>query len=80
MTEYEEARKIAKFEIADPCNTESNVRVTKKLLQVLLDGPERPTVAYRVKDYADGWILVHTEKEAKREASAGNTIQELVIK
>lgn len=40
----------------------------------------RPTVAYRVKDYADGWILVHTEKEAKREASGGNTIQELVIK
>ncbi len=33
-------------------------------------------VAWRVKDFADGWILCHSEAEAKREAeSAGNLIQ-----
>ncbi len=37
-------------------------------------------VAWRVKDFADGWILCHSEAEAKREAeSAGNLIQALGV-
>lgn len=42
-----------------------------------LSGETEP-VAWRVKDFADGWILCHTEAEAKREAEGcGNTIQPL---
>ncbi len=41
---------------------------------------ERKPVAWRVKDFADGWILCHSEAEAKREAeSAGNLIQALGV-
>lgn len=37
-------------------------------------------VAYRVKDFADGWILCHTLEHAQREAEgAGNLIQPLYI-
>lgn len=35
-------------------------------------------VAWRVKDFADGWVLCHTEAQAQREAKGcGNTIQPL---
>lgn len=35
-------------------------------------------VAWRVKDFADGWILCHTEEQARREAeSAGNLVEPL---
>jgi len=35
-------------------------------------------VAWRVKDFADGWILCHSEAQAKREAeSGGNLVQPL---
>jgi len=35
-------------------------------------------VAWRVKDFADGWILFHSEAEALREAEgAGNLVQPL---
>lgn len=41
------------------------------------DSPRSP-VAWRVKDFADGWILFHTEAEARREAEgAGNLVQPL---
>lgn len=37
-------------------------------------------VAYRVKDFADGWILCHTLKQAEKEAEGcGNAIQALYI-
>jgi hypothetical protein len=37
-------------------------------------------VAWRVKDFADGWILCHTEKQALLEAeSAGNLVQALGV-
>jgi hypothetical protein len=36
-------------------------------------------VAYRVKDYADGWILCHTLSEALEHAKNGNLIQGLVV-
>ncbi len=37
-------------------------------------------VAWRVKDFADGWILCHTLKQAKREADgAGNLIEPLFL-
>jgi len=39
---------------------------------------ESEAVAWRVKDFADGWILCHTEAEAGREAAGcGNLIQPL---
>jgi hypothetical protein len=42
-----------------------------------LRGPAQP-VAWRVKDFADGWILCHTLAEAQREAQgAGNLVQPL---
>lgn len=35
-------------------------------------------VAWRVKDFADGWILFHSEEEARREAAgAGNLVEAL---
>ena len=35
-------------------------------------------VAWRVKDFADGWILCATEKQARREArDCGNLVQPL---
>lgn len=34
-------------------------------------------VAYRVKDYADGWILCHTRKVAERTANGQCLIQPL---
>ena len=44
----------------------------------LEDGPK--PVAWRVKDFADGWILCHSEAQAKREAEgAGNLIQPLYL-
>ena len=40
-------------------------------------GVEAP-IAWRVKDFADGWILCHTHEQAKREAeSGGNLIEAL---
>lgn len=39
---------------------------------------ESEPVAWRVKDFADGWILCHSFEEATREAAgAGNMIQPL---
>jgi hypothetical protein len=44
-----------------------------------LRGPAQP-VAWRVKDFADGWILCHSLAEAQREADgAGNLIQPLYL-
>jgi hypothetical protein len=34
-------------------------------------------VAWRVKDFAEGWILCHSEEQARREAQAGNLIEPL---
>ena len=35
-------------------------------------------VAWRVKDFADGWVLCHTEAESRREAEgAGNLVEPL---
>ncbi len=40
--------------------------------------PQVQPVAWRVKDFADGWILCHSENQAKREAEgAGNLIEPL---
>lgn len=38
---------------------------------------EAEPVAWRVKDYADGWWLVRTHEEAIRSADNGNLIQPL---
>jgi len=40
---------------------------------------EGEAVAWRVKDYADGWILCHTEEVAIEEAENGNLIQPLYL-
>lgn len=40
--------------------------------------PTCEPVAWRVKDFADGWILCHSEAEARGEAEgAGNLVQPL---
>ncbi|HET8635500.1 MAG TPA: DUF2730 family protein [Acidobacteriaceae bacterium] len=39
--------------------------------------PDMEPVAWRVKDYADGWILCHTRAQAEREAENGNLIERL---
>lgn len=37
-------------------------------------------VAWRVKDFADGWILCHTEAQAMRESrDCGNLVQPLYL-
>lgn len=36
-------------------------------------------VAWRVKDYADGWMLCYTEKEAKAQSQNGNLVQPLYL-
>lgn len=33
-------------------------------------------VAWRVKDYADGWVLYHTEEGARRSGLARNEVPE----
>ncbi|HEY3694107.1 hypothetical protein [Phenylobacterium sp.] len=44
------------------------------------DNPPLSPVAWRVKDFADGWILCHSEAQARREAEgAGNLVQPLYI-
>lgn len=41
---------------------------------------EAGPVAWRVKDFADGWILCHSLEDARREAAgAGNLIQPLIL-
>jgi hypothetical protein len=34
-------------------------------------------VAWRVRDFGDGWILCHSRKQAEKEADAGNLVQPL---
>lgn len=44
----------------------------------MADIEELKPVAWRVKDFADGWILFHDEAQARREAEgAGNLVEPL---
>lgn len=54
-----------------------DVAEIKLILQALRDGAS--PVAWRVKDFADGWILFHTERAARHESAAmgGALIQPL---
>lgn len=50
---------------------------TKKIEQVFKQA-RNPPVAWRVKDFADGWILCNTRQQAEKEAAgAGNLIEPL---
>jgi hypothetical protein len=50
------------------------------LKKIMAAAAHSDPVAWRVKDFADGWILCHTEKQALLEAeSAGNLVQALGV-
>ena len=48
-----------------------------ELLALRSATPMPEPVAWRVKDYADGWMLAHTLAQAKGQAGNGNLIQPL---
>jgi hypothetical protein len=61
------------------CHQPSDGRCVGKDCPVGAAIPGEP-VAWRVKDFADGWILCATEKQAQREArDCGNLVQPLYL-
>lgn len=73
-----------KAELEEPVDESDRwVNIQRWVIEDLLDaarteGRGGEPVAWRVKDFADGWILCHTEAEARREAEgAGNLTQPL---
>ena len=88
MTDYQAARAEATDYLAEAdlhlarTGRLPSIPLPADLLRAILAGPPEPSVeepvAWRVKDFADGWILCHTEAQARREAEGcGNLVQAL---
>lgn len=59
----------------------SKLQCDALLIAKNLEATKKEAVAWRVKDYADGWILYHDERMARHQAEeTGALIQPLVPK